>query len=137
MAIRVLYEIKDAPLALAVDMYKNILVSSIAEESQDDYIEMKVSVEYDYFATNNPDKWDFVDWMELKNNLKFTKKYMQIFSHPIEGLWVAYEALSFVFDFMQDGKAADIQIFSYKGKSFWIGIDKGTVIFINPEENER
>ena len=30
MAIRALYEIKDAPLALIVDMYKNAMVPSIA-----------------------------------------------------------------------------------------------------------
>lgn len=32
MAIRALYEIKDAPLALIVDMYKNAMVPSIADE---------------------------------------------------------------------------------------------------------
>ena len=51
-------------------------------------------------------------------------------------MWVAYEALSFVFEFMKDGKAANVQIFSYNGKSFWIGIVNETVIFITPEENE-
>ena len=76
------------------------------------------------------------DWMELNNNLKFSKRYMKIFRHPLEGMWVAYEALSFVFEFMKDGKAANVQIFSYNGKSFWIGIVNETVIFITPEENE-
>ena len=37
---------------------------------------------------------------------------------------------------MKDGKAANVQIFSYNGKSFWIGIVNETVIFITPEENE-
>ena len=39
MAIRALYEIKDAPLALIVDMYKNAMVPSRAEESQEGYID--------------------------------------------------------------------------------------------------
>ncbi len=38
MAIRALYEIKDAPLALIVDMYKNAMVPSIDEKSRDGYI---------------------------------------------------------------------------------------------------
>ena len=100
MAIRALYAIKDAPLALIVDMYKNAMVPSIAEESQDEYIEMSESLSYDYFATDTVDKCEFVDWMELNNNLKFSKRYMKIFRHPLEGMWVAYEALSFVFEFM-------------------------------------
>ena len=136
MAIRALYAIKDAPLALIVDMYKNAMVPSIAEESQDEYIEMSEALSYDYFATDTTDKCDFVDWMELNNNLKFSERYMKIFRHPLEGMWVAYEALSFVFEFMKDGKAANVQIFSYNGKSFWIGIVNETVIFITPEENE-
>ena len=136
MAIRALYAIKDAPLALIVDMYKNAMVPSIAEESQDEYIEMSESLAYDYFATDTVDKCEFVDWMELNNNLKFSERYMKIFRHPLEGIWVAYEALSFVFEFMKDGKAANVQIFSYNGKSFWIGIVNETVIFITPEENE-
>ena len=136
MAIRALYEIKDAPLALIVDMYKNAMVPSIAEESQGWYIEMSESLAYDYFATDTADKCDFVDWMELNNNLKFSERYMKIFRHPLEGMWVAYEALSFVFAFMKDGKAAKVQIFSYNEKAFWIGIVNGIVIFITPEENE-
>ena len=136
MAIRALYEIKDAPLALIVDMYKNAMVPSIDEKSRDRYIEMSEALSYDYFATDTVDKCEFVDWMELNNNLKFSKRYMKIFRHPLEGMWVAYEALSFVFEFMKDGKAANVQIFSYNGKSFWIGIVNETVIFITPEENE-
>ena len=136
MAIRALYEIKDAPLALIVDMYKNAMVPSIDEKSRDRYIEMSEALSYDYFATDTVDKCEFVDWMELNNNLKFSERYMKIFRHPLEGMWVAYEALSFVFEFMKDGKAANVQIFSYNEKSFWIGIVNETVIFITPEENE-
>ena len=136
MAIRALYEIKDAPLALIVDMYKNVMVPSIAEESREGYMKMSESLAYYYFDTVTSDKCDFVDWMELNNNLKFSKRYMKLFRHPLEGIWVAYEALIYVFDFMKDGKAAKVQIFSYNGKSFWIGIDNEKVIFITPEENE-
>ena len=135
MAIIALYEIKDAPLALIVDMYKNAMVPSIDEKSRDRYIEMSESLAYDYFATDTVDKCEFVDWMELNNNLKFSERYMKIFRYPLEGIWVAYEALSFVFEFMKDGKAANVQIFSYNGKPFWIGIVNETVIFITPEEN--
>lgn len=137
MAIRALYEIKDAPLALVVDMYKNVFVPSIAKESREGYIKLSESVAYDYFATDTTDKCDFVDWMELNNNLKFSERYMNIFRHPLEGLWVAYEALSFVFTFMKDGKAANVQIFSYNEKVFWIGVVNETVIFITPEENDE
>lgn len=132
MAIRALYEIKDAPLALIVDMYKNTLVPSIAKESEDGYIEMYESLEYDYFASDTPDKCAFVDWLKLNNNLKFSKEYMKIFRHPVEGLWVAYEALAFVFVFKKDGKAAKVQVFSYNGKTFLIGAVNDAVVFITP-----
>ena len=81
MAIRALYEIKDAPLALIVDMYKNAMVRSIDEKSRDGYSEMSEALSYDYFATDTTDKCDFVDWMELNNNLKFSKRYMKISVH--------------------------------------------------------
>ena len=62
MAIRALYENKEAPLALIVDMYNNVLVPSIAGKSKEGYTEMSESIEYDYFATATVDKCDFIDW---------------------------------------------------------------------------
>ena len=137
MAIRALYENKEAPLALIVDMYNNVLVPSIAGKSKEGYTEMSESIEYDYFATATVDKCDFIDWSKLNNKLKFSKRYMEIFRNLVEGLWVAYEALSMVFLLMKDGKAAKVHIFSYNGKSFWIGVTNETVIFITPDENEN
>lgn len=55
----------------------------------------------------------------------------------MEGIGDAYETLGFVFAFMKDGKAANVQIFSYNGKSFLIGVVNETVIFITPEENDN
>ena len=134
MAIRALHDIKDIPLPLVVDMYEKAIVPSIAEEYEADYIKMSESLAYDYFATNLEAKCPLVDWSEAQNNLEFSKEYINIFAHPIEGIWVAYEALSFIYSFAKDGKAGRIQAFEFKGKKFLIGLDNQTVVFVTPKE---
>ena len=120
MAIRALYDIKDILLPLAVDIYEKAFVSSIAEKYEADYIKMCESLGYDYFAANSEAKCPLVDWSEAQNNLEFSKEYINIFAHPIEGIWVAHEALSFIYSFAKDGKAGRIQSFEFKGKKFLI-----------------
>lgn len=128
MAVRALYELRGVPLSLVVDIYNTAFVASIAEVSEAEYLRMCEALTYDFFSSNSA-RCSFVNWAAANNNLIFSKEYMAIFEHPIEGLWVAYEALSLVFSCAKEGKAGRIQLFEYKATPFLIVLDNQTVVF--------
>lgn len=137
MPVRAIYEIKDAPVPLMTDMYMKTIVPSIAEESKQAYLKMIEPLKYDYKATDTEDKCMFDDWLDVKNELYFTKGYNNIFEeNQIAGLWVAYEALNQIFERYPapDFHAGYLQVFYYNKKRFWITAEAGHVVFSIPEE---
>lgn len=133
MPVRAVYEMKDTPLPIAVDMYK-IIVDSIEEEFQAAYEEMIKPLTYDFRASDTEEKCVFEEWSEAMNDLYFTKGYTSLFEEPIYALWIAYEALTLIFELKPDGKTGDVQVFYYKRKKFWCVCESGHVVFFTPEE---
>ena len=138
MPVRVLYnEMKDAPAPLVVDMYIKTIVPSIAEESKQQYLDMISPLKFDYKAADTEEKCMFTAWRDIKNELYFTKGYNNIFKdNQIAGLWVAYEALSQIFEKYPgpDFRAGYMQVFRYNRKKFWVTAEAGHVVFSIPEE---
>lgn len=134
MAVRALYDMKGHPLSLVVDIYNTAFVASIAEESEAEYLRMCEALTYDYFSSNLA-SCSIVNLADANNDLIFSKKYMAIFAHPIEGIWVAYEALSLIYSCAKEGKAGRIHLFEYKANPFLIVLaDNRTVLFATPKE---
>jgi hypothetical protein len=138
MPVTVLYqEMKDQPVPLVADMYKNTIVPCIKDESYQAYQDMVLPLKYKYEATDTEEKSPFEDWRDVKNELYFTKGYTQIFKdNPIAGLWVAYEALSQIFEKYPGPNfhASYMQVFMYKRKKFWVTEEAGHVVFSTPNE---
>lgn len=140
MPVRTLYNsLWGEPLPLVVDMYKKIIVPSIDERSQENYSKLLEPLEFDCFATNTKEKSAFYDWSEVKNNLYFSKGYVDIFIDQIvhdevKGLWIGYEALSLISDLYPNFYCGTPQVFYYGKKKFWVTFEKDRVIFSTPEE---
>lgn len=135
MAVRALYDMKDTPLPLAVDLYAKTIVPSIDEKSEPAYTKMIEDLEYDMSAGLE----DITsDWSQSQNKLFFTQGYLDIFKNPFENpvqaIWIAYEALNMIFTFHPDFKAADLQVFHFRGSKFWIKHEKDYVVFLTPTE---
>lgn len=136
--VRILYkEMKSEPVPLIADMYKNVIVPSIDEFSLDTYQEMVTPLKYKFELTDTEEKSPFIEWRDVPADLYFTKGYTDIFKEkPITGLWVAYEALSRIFE-MYPGpqfRASYMHVFTYKRKKFWITQEADHVIFSTPDE---
>ena len=140
MPVRTLYNsLRGEPLPLVVDMYKKIIVPSIDERSQENYSKLLEPLEFDYFATNTEENSAFYDWSEVKNNLYFSKGYVDIFKDQVvhdgvKGLWIGYEALSLISDLYPNFYCGTCQVFYYGKKKFWVTFEKDHVIFSTPEE---
>lgn len=107
MAVRALYDMKDTPLSLAVDLYAKTIVPSIDEKSEPAYTKMIEDLEYDMFAVSE----DITsDWSQSQNKLFFTQGYLDIFKNP------------------------DLQVFHFRGSKFWIKHEKDYVVFLTPTE---
>lgn len=135
MAVCAIYEMKDIQLPLAVDLFEKTIVPSIAEESVPAYEAMCESIEYSFMASNTEDKCLFDDWSQVKNKLYFIEGYVALFREPIEGMWVAYEALNLIFTMTPSGKTGYMQqVFFFKKQKFWVCLEDKQVIFLTPEE---
>ncbi len=124
-----LYNSKELPLNMAIDLYRKCYVPSITD--QELYENLCSQLEYDYFKTF---KENIINWKIFPNNLKVTKGYISIFNDPDIGILMAYEALSMIFDLAKDGCAAHAHFFSFSGKNFMVITDKNTVIVCKPSE---
>ncbi len=136
MPVRILYnDMKDTPVPLIADKYIKTIVPSIVEK--DSYLEMIKPLRYDYKKTNTEEKCIFDKWINVENNLCFTKGYNQIFKeNQIVGLWIAYESLVRIFEKYPgpDFYAGYMQCFSYKRKKFWVTAENNHIVFSTPSE---
>ncbi len=135
MAVRALYDMKDTPLPLAVDLYAKTIVPSIDEKSEPAYKKMIEDLEYDMFAVS---KDITSDWSQSQNKLFFTQGYLDIFKNPFEepvrAIWIAYEALTMIIICYPDFKTADLQVFHFRESEFWIKHEQDYVVFHTPAE---
>ena len=132
MAIRALYDMKDIPLPLAVDLYAQTFVPSIDKESEPVYSKMTKELKYDMIASSQDIA---VDWSRSNNKLLFTKGYVDLFEKScVQAIWIAYEALRMVFSCHQDLKTADLQVMYWRDIKFWIKQEQDYVVFLTPDE---
>ena len=135
MAVRALYEMKDTPLPLAIDLYVKTIVPAIDKSSEKAYTEIVESLEYDMIASSGDTA---SDWSSDKNSLYFTHGYTNLFKNafenPIKAIWTAHESLSLIFTCHPDYKAADLHVFYWKGNRFLVKHENIGILFLTPEE---
>lgn len=138
MPVRVLYkEMKSVPVPLIADMYIETIVPSLDDSSLTAYQEMMAPLRYRQELTDTEEKSPFIEWRNVPADLYFTEGYKNYYKeNPIFGLWVAYEALSMIFEKYPGPlfRASYMQVFTYKRKRFWVTAETGHIVFSTPNE---
>lgn len=134
MPVRMLYkDMKNEPAPLVVDLFINTIIPSIDEDSRSVFKKIVAPLKYKPEATDEdlPESW-----RNVKNTLFFSNGYAKMFNNTVDGLWVAYYALSKIFQKYTgpDYQAPYMQVFVYGRKKFWVVKEADHIIFTRPEE---
>ena len=135
MVKTLLYNMTDSPLPLVVDMYEKILVPSITKESKRIYKKIIAPLEYCPSAWNIDKCNPVIDWKYVDNYLDLHRGYLHIFEEDFDkALYVAYKALSIVFQKYPDFQARQMHMFNYMDEVFLFLFHYDKVIFVTLEE---
>ena len=128
-------------MPFVIDVYKKVIIPSIDERYQEGLSKVLEPLAFEYFATNTKEKCAFYDWSEVRNELCFSPGYIGIFKDQVvrdevNGIWIAYEAISLISEFYPDFYCGTHQVFHYGKRKFWVQFSKDCVIFSTPEDYE-